>query len=110
MFQVASGKAHTLFLTSEGRVLATGKCKYVQTYLALLSICYDYYFVNSNNFQITNFKYNYSYDLCRCMIYIPGSNSCGQLGLGKGQDAGKPKVINYMGPDIVDVSMLIAYH
>ena len=44
------------------------------------------------------------------MIYIPGSNSCGQLGLGKGQDAGKPKVINYMGPDIVDVSMLIAHH
>jgi len=54
--KVASGKAHTLFLTSEGRVLATG------------------------------------------------SNSCGQLGLGKGQDAGKPKVINYMGPDIVDIA------
>lgn len=55
--KVASGKAHALFLTSEGRVLASG------------------------------------------------ANGCGQLGVGKGQDAVyTPKVINYMGPEIIDVA------
>ena len=61
--QIATGKAHTLFLTNEGRVLAVG------------------------------------------------ANNCGQCGVGKGQDKLlKPKIISYMGPDIMDVSSLTRLH
>ncbi|XP_023334185.1 protein RCC2 homolog [Eurytemora carolleeae] len=55
--KVCTGKSHSLFLTSEGKVLAAG------------------------------------------------SNSAGQCGVGKGKDQlTTPKIINYMGPDIVDVA------
>jgi alpha-tubulin suppressor-like RCC1 family protein len=54
--KIATGKGHALFLTDDGRVLASGL------------------------------------------------NSSGQCGIGKGQEAKKPKQISYTGPDIVDVA------
>ena len=41
-------------------------------------------------------------------VLAAGSNSAGQCGVGKGKDQlTTPKIINYMGPDIVDVSIYL---
>lgn len=77
------------------------------------------------NFSVANFKTHPKYNVSIVKINLlkvstgkghslflteegkvlsSGLNSSGQCGVGKGKEFVTPKIINYMGPDIVDVS------